>query len=118
MGLVNKGTDEDKSIKLTIYTPVIDEDDKVVSYDRKGTTLEVAYKSAESKPVNAICGGVAFLRFGLHFGCTPGTYGDKVQLPSNILPALKAKIFGFHILTFDGEKVDQISYRRTAAPEY
>ena len=57
-----------------------------------------------------IQGGVAMIRVGLSYQATAGTYDSKEELPHEILPELKIKLYGFHAMCCAGSSIEPITY--------
>lgn len=108
--LCQKGTQG--PLNITMYKPVLDDENNIIEYDRVACSLLQVYQSAKESPKYRICGGTAFLRFGLNYGCDPDTFDAKEPLPTSIMPEVKIKLMGFHALTCDGDKLRQITYKK------
>ena len=89
-----------------------------MSYARKRVAMEWAYKNAKQSPKYRVLGGVAFLRFGLGFTCSPGAYKSSEHLPTGTLPEVKIKLVGFHTLHAAGDKIKQITYTKSNRVAY
>jgi hypothetical protein len=109
----------DKSeLDVVLYTPLTDDNGVVIKYERTEYDLSTLYDNAKTSPKYRLLGGIAFLRFGLSYLSDSGGHDPSQQLPADLLPDVKVKIIGFHMLRAAGENIKQITYKSKTKKKY